>query len=169
MIEIEDKDLFNPPEGTTAIVIPCAGEVGDNATMGMGYALQAKHKWPPLARALGYFILKFGVRTCPLTYEDDNGKIGIQGGDEIRLKYHIIGFPTRKLEKTPLEPDLIVQSARRLRNLATELAPLREGKIVKPALYDPQHKVEWAKIKVAVGDLLADDRFVILTNNGTPT
>lgn len=171
MIELGHNDLWNPPKETRAIVIPVSGEVDNDATMKLGYALKAKKRWPPIARALGYFILKYGNRTHVLTFQNEKGEIGIHGGKNIRLLYHIITFPTRKFDRYPVDENIVINSARRLHELTNsdELPILKTGNVILPQIHGDKD-LSWNHLKKVMNPWLPEDRYIAITGNkGTPT
>lgn len=169
MQELVHKDIWKPPLGTTAIVIPVSGEVKDNARMSKGYAAVAKKKWPPIARAVGFFTLKVGNRPHVLTFQTEDGEIGMHGGKNVRLLYHILTFPTRIKDNYPIDEELCSRSARTLKNFVDDpkFPLLNEGNIIMPQLRDA--KADWSKLKIYVEPYLTDDRFVMITGQGLYT
>jgi len=184
MIEMEHKPgLFNPPEGTTAIVIPCSGEVGQNATMGTGFALQAKKHWPSVARNVGLQFLGVGriahsVTRPYITVSQPGGYIGMPVGGGMPgtpLPYHVISLPIRMWEVAPIEDSALTGVIRSLVKLCRgdreEIWWLTKGKIVMPQLNDfvAKPRRTWADLKKVVEPWLDDDRFIIIHNRSTPT
>ena len=184
MIEMEHKPgLWSPPEGTTAVVVPCSAEVGQNATMGKGFALQAKKYWPSIARNVGAQFLGIGVIahsvTRPyITQAQPDGYIGMPvGGGQAGapVPYHIISLPIRTWEDAPIDDNYLTRAVRTLAQLCEgrreEIWWLTKGLIVMPQLNDyvAKPKRAWANLTPLVEPWLADDRYVILTNRSTPT
>lgn len=178
MIELQHKSgLFAPPKGTTAIVVPCSGEVGANAEMKFGFALQAAKVWPSMPRNLGVLTLGIGNIPHPITRpyitpECPDGYIGMPRGEMLPglpVDYHVITFPVRVWNNAAVNDDLVSSSARQLARLCRgdnkEIWWLRTGKIVLPRFECRQH--DWKYYKGLIGPWLADDRFVVVPNKGT--
>ena len=180
MIEIDHKPgLFDPPEGTTAIVIPCSAEVGANATMSLGFALQAAKKWPTLARNTGFMFLNVGriahsITRPYITHDCPDGYIGMpQGGGQpgLPLPYHVLVLPIRPWDAAKMDDDYIIGAVRTLKDLCDgkreEIWWLKEGNIIIPQFWE--RTKPWSKIKPLIEPWLTNDRYVILKNKATPT
>jgi len=184
VIELQHKPgLFEPPKDTTAIVIPCSAEVGANATMHQGFALQAAKKWPTLARNVGVLFLGVGkiahsVTRPYITHDCPEGYIGMpQGGGlpGLPMAFHVIALPIRAWDAAPIEDDMLIRSIRSLTDLCAgkrdQIWWLTEGNIVMPQLNDTTSnpKRKWSHFKDLIEPWLKDDRYVVLENKGTPT
>lgn len=173
MRELEHADLFKPPQGTRAIVVPCAGEYWDKppatkyTPMTYGYAKLAKIKFKNIHIAVGILQWRVGVTPHPLTIEytiDKKKRIKMAGKQgNLPLRYHVVTLPTRHFAGQPIEIDFLVSKLRELVSLCDDRIPwLAKGDIVLPQISDPDHGKLWSDFRRYVIDWLPE-RYVVIS------
>lgn len=176
MRELVHDQLFDPPKGARAIVIPCLGESWDKgktktSPMDTGYAFIARTKWPKLHVNLGIFNWQMGAKPHPLTGDfDGTGKVQMPGGAKgLPPKYHMVSLPTRRYKEEPINVDFLCQQLRALALLCDgRIRWLAEGDIYLPQICDgPERPWEhWRRY----AELYLPDRFVVISGKvGTTT
>jgi hypothetical protein len=176
MRELEHQDLFKPPKGTRAVVVPVAAEYWPKGQtmmtpMNSGYALIARTKWTQLPIVLGILHWQRGANPHPLTAEDD-GKIRIPGkGKQVFAPpFHLISLPTRTYKENDVTVDYLCKQLRALAFLCDGRIPwLASGDVVLPQLDDGPDR-PWSFFKRYAELYLPDERFVVVSGKvGTKT
>lgn len=128
-------------------VIPTNAMTNKNgeAIMGKGLALQAKKKFPKLARYFGSLLPIYGATVIPL---------GVWGD------YQLIAFPTKYHWEDPSDMALIEKSCRGLLNLM-EAATNPPSVVILPCVGTDEGKLTWQAVEPILESYL-DDRFVVI-------
>lgn len=176
MREFEHEQLFDPPKGTRAIVIPVSGEIHDKGKtlatpMDDGYAKIARSRWVDLPIVVAVLMRQRGAMPHPLT-SGFNDKVQLIGKSRARVlppKFHLISLPLRPIRALPLKVDYVCQKIRELAQLVDgRISWLKEGTIVLPQICDGPDR-PWEYWKTFVGPYL-DDRFLVISGKkGTVT
>ena len=146
----EKGNLWTYPDAD-AICVTTNGQTKRNgdAVMGRGTALQAKQRFPGIEKTLGEQLRRSGnvpaiLYSWPVAHTN--------------RRTALLSFPVKHLWAQPADPDLIVQSAR----LLVELADRREWKtVVLPRPGCGNGQLRWEDVGPMIAPLL-DDRFVVL-------
>lgn len=173
MRELAHKHLFDPPEGTCAVVVPVPGTAAQD-TQGKwktpcraGYAKAAALRWPGLAEVVGTLHHHRGVTPHSLTIERE-GKIGFPRLAPTALpKFHIISLPVRMADGIEISSDWLSHQFRALALLCDGRVPwLASGLIVCPQIRDESEGRGWAHWRKFADIWLSDDRFVFVDGLG---
>jgi hypothetical protein len=183
MKEIEHLSLFNPPEGTHAVVIPVLGEVWPKkpytytTPMKTGYAKLAKMIWKKIDINVGVLQQTRGVTPHPLTVLDDKNKIRLPGKKGAKghsqwkpLRYHLITLPTRRFKETALDSEYLSAQVHAMTKLFDGRIPWLNDtmQVVMPQLCD--EGMPWSDIRKFVEIWLPGDRWVVISGKeGTIT
>jgi hypothetical protein len=173
MRELEHANLWDPPPGTRAVVIPVVGwheTAGQTwvTPMNYGYAAAAKARWSGLPVAVGVHNARIGSLPHPLTL-DVEGRPRLPG-KHARLvlpKYHLVSLPVRRAEGVPMELEYLSMALHHLHNLCEHLPQgehLREGTIVLPQLQDAA--CPWPRWKNLMELWLPEERYVVISGQG---
>lgn len=132
------------------IVITTNGEVKDTgeAVMGKGIALQAKQRFPDLAKELGARI-----KGCPMPY----GEYSVGNTLKVFHKYRIITFPTKNKWREKSDLNLIEESCRQLKEASHGVQ--HNHYMVRPGCGNG--KLDWRDVKPILEKYL-DDRFIVV-------
>jgi len=177
MRELDHADLFKPPEGTTAVVIPVSAEFWAKppatyyTPMKTGYAKVALAKWKRLHINIGVLHWRMGATPHPLTGSKDKRRVFFPGKHEgLPPSFHLISFPTRKYVAERMSVEYLCHQLRSLKLLCDGRIPwLKEGTIVLPQFCDGEDR-PWAYWQPHVTNWLADDRFLVISGKqGTIT
>lgn len=173
MRHIEHLDLFKPPAGTTAIVLPVPGDYhpAPPATYRAelrGAARIAATKWSSLPIVVGVLNWQVGATPHPLTYEKqrENGRSICMPGRYKGLppSFHIVSFPITRTWGLAPDLDWLDRNARALRSLLEEKTPwLKAGLIVFPPLL-----LDGVDVSAYVEPYFSDDRYVMISGRRNP-
>lgn len=150
MIEVRG-DLFSPPAGVEAICITTNGQCDryGNAVMGRGVALEARKRWPLIARVLGARLAAGGNTPAILTVRD--GDALLLEHTTVRVPFHILTLPTKRLWRENSSITLIRRSLERLRALAEQHA-LTQVALPRPGCQNGG--LTWDAVRPVVEELL---------------
>ena len=121
--------------------------------MGAGQSLQANKTFPLLARNWGMLIKGMSEGG------HNDFHLVIDGPRQYnRDVLYLVGLQTKRNWKDPSDLDLIVESCKRLRDLADTL---HWDRIIVPALGCGYGNLKWSEVEKKIGKIL-DDRFIII-------
>jgi O-acetyl-ADP-ribose deacetylase (regulator of RNase III) len=130
--------------------------VGNEAAMGGGCALEARHMFPGIARELGSLITAHGNHVFHLA-TPRHGWYDGENGEEHTTE--VIAFPVKQHWRQAANLDLIEQSAEELVKL-TEDWSWESVAIPRPGC--GLGRLKWEEVKPLIEPIL-DDRFIVVT------
>jgi hypothetical protein len=157
-MRVDTGDLWTYPADVRVITTNGVVMANGELVMGKGTALQAKERYPGIARELGQLVEANGNN--PSSYTAPDGT-------------RIWTFPVKWHWSTNADMDLIQHSAHRLMRLANLLQEVRAqtGRSTDVTIVMPRPGCgaggrDWSAVKARIENLL-DDRFVVLIPPGT--
>lgn len=158
MIEVVG-DLWTYPADIRCITTNGMVNSRGEAVMGRGCALQAKQRWPHIAKSFGTRLLAEGNKVLQLAYVTS----ALNNGG---APFWLLSFPTKHHWRDEADLDLIARSAGELTDYVAGWEGLceRSPVVVIPRPGVGNGKRDWeTEVKPILSDLL-DDRFHIITN-----